>query len=616
MITTNFNENITTELIMKNSIILDSKAFGSLILKGGYDYEDCCCGDTCSCGCGHNRIELNDKMSTVELDEMNSNILSKIPVLDPEALGSLILYADGNRPNSGGANQPNEPNQPNLPNPGAGGGNIPGGGNNPDNNNRETFAGIDATTVDKAADDLAKMAKEWLSKQPESYWSRLPYNEMRPPFPRSVTFEDEEDRQAYILGLVAHQRLLWRSDNLPHDHSRGHAETWKDRYAWTGVEDSCPPCKAAMDWKNSINFKGVWVDKTKYPQFKEYKGGSDGNNNNNNGNNTTTNRDNNSIINDIYMDNTMAQDLNDLIVDNIMFGQPDINIPLIALRMAIMFLICMFIEVCNAWEALWVNKKSNNASHAHWKNDNTKFGSKFLDAPVSWGLYFQDAASPSFEGIVDLHNRIMFYLVVILFGVSWVLMSVITNFNNLNNKLVYRHLNHGTLIELIWTVGPALVLVAIAFPSFKLLYLMDEVIDPAMTVKVTGHQWFWEYEYADFLNEENEAINFDSYMKDESILEKGQLRMLEVDNPLLLPIDTHIRFVITAADVLHDWALPSLSLKVDACPGRLNQASVIIERPGVLYGQCSEICGVLHSSMPINIEAVEVEKFFLWLLEQ
>jgi RNA-directed DNA polymerase len=117
-----------------------------------------------------------------------------------------------------------------------------------------------------------------------------------------------------------------------------------------------------------------------------------------------------------------------------------------------------------------------------------------------------------------------------------------------------------------------------------------EVIDPAMTVKVTGHQWFWEYEYADFLNEENESINFDSYMKDESILEKGQLRMLEVDNPLLLPIDTHIRFVITAADVLHDWAMPSLSLKVDACPGRLNQASVIIERPALLFGQCSEIC--------------------------
>jgi len=120
-----------------------------------------------------------------------------------------------------------------------------------------------------------------------------------------------------------------------------------------------------------------------------------------------------------------------------------------------------------------------------WPSVN-KFKFKFLDAPVSWGLYFQDAASPSFEGVVDLHNRIMFYLVVILFGVSWILLSVIINFNKNSNKLVYRHLNHGTLIELIWTVGPALVLVAIAFPSFKLLYLMDEVIDPAMTVKVTG----------------------------------------------------------------------------------------------------------------------------------
>lgn len=166
-----------------------------------------------------------------------------------------------------------------------------------------------------------------------------------------------------------------------------------------------------------------------------------------------------------------------------------------------------------------------------------------------------------------------------------------------------------------------------------------EVIDPAMTVKVTGHQWFWEYEYADFLNEENETINFDSYMKDESILEKGQLRMLEVDNPLLLPIDTHIRFVITAADVLHDWAVPSLALKVDACPGRLNQASVIIERPGRLYGQCSEICLRLGRSIcygkeklslvfpstgfsvnydvdlcELNLKCIQIEFLNLWIL--
>jgi len=188
-----------------------------------------------------------------------------------------------------------------------------------------------------------------------------------------------------------------------------------------------------------------------------------------------------------------------------------------------------------------------------WNRDGLKYKSKLSDVPLAWGLYFQDGASPSFEGIVDLHNRIMFYLVVILFGVSWIMLSIIWNFNKSHNKLVYRYLNHGTLIELIWTVGPALVLVAIAFPSFKLLYLMDEVIDPAMTVKVTGHQWYWEYEYADFLNEENEIINFDSYMKDEASLEKGELRMLEVDNPVILPVDTHIRFIITGADVLHDW---------------------------------------------------------------
>lgn len=241
---------------------------------------------------------------------------------------------------------------------------------------------------------------------------------------------------------------------------------------------------------------------------------------------------------------------------------------------------------------------------------------RLSDVPLAWGLYFQDGASPSIEGIVDLHNRIMFYLVVILFGVTWILLSIMWNFNKSHNKLVYRDLNHGTLIELIWTVGPALVLVAIAFPSFKLLYLMDEIIDPAMTIKITGHQWYWEYEYADFLNEENESINFDSYMKDEASLEKGELRLLEVDNPVVLPIDTHIRFIITAADVLHSWAVPSLGIKVDACPGRLNQASIIIERSGHFYGQCSEICGVLHSSMPIKIEAVETEKFFSWLLQQ
>jgi len=149
-----------------------------------------------------------------------------------------------------------------------------------------------------------------------------------------------------------------------------------------------------------------------------------------------------------------------------------------------------------------------------------------------------------------------------------------------------------------------------------IIYLIFNVQSIVIILYFIMHQWYWEYEYADFLNEENETINFDSYMKDEASLEEGELRLLEVDNSLVLPVDTHIRFVITAADVLHDWAMPSLGIKVDATPGRLNQASVIIERIGYFYGQCSEICGVLHSSMPIKIEAVEVEKFFSWLLEQ
>lgn len=237
------------------------------------------------------------------------------------------------------------------------------------------------------------------------------------------------------------------------------------------------------------------------------------------------------------------------------------------------------------------------------------------DAPKPWGIYFQDGASPSFEGIVELHDQIMFYLVLILFGVGWVLVSVITNFKKNKTEIVNKYTNHGTLIELVWTITPALVLVAIAFPSFKLLYLMDEVVDPAMTVKAVGHQWYWSYEYSDFLNEDNEAIEFDSYMIPEEDLEDGGLRLLDVDQQVVLPVDTHVRFIVTGGDVIHDFAVPALGLKIDAIPGRLNQTSVLVEREGNYYGQCSEICGVLHSAMPIHIETVSLEKFISWLDE-
>jgi len=238
------------------------------------------------------------------------------------------------------------------------------------------------------------------------------------------------------------------------------------------------------------------------------------------------------------------------------------------------------------------------------------------DAPTPWGLYFQDGASPSFEGIVELHDQIMFYLVVILFAVAWILGSAMKTFSSKQTQIVHKYSNHGTLIELIWTISPALVLVAIAFPSFKLLYLMDDVLDPAMTVKAVGHQWYWSYEYSDFVNDDGESIEFDSYMIPQEDLVDGQLRQLEVDSRVIVPVNTHIRFIVTAADVIHDFAVPALGLKIDATPGRLNQASVLIQREGVFYGQCSEICGVLHSSMPIAIEAVSVEKYLAWLDSQ
>ena len=238
------------------------------------------------------------------------------------------------------------------------------------------------------------------------------------------------------------------------------------------------------------------------------------------------------------------------------------------------------------------------------------------DTPRPWGIYFQDSASPQMEGLVELHNNILFYLVIILFGVGWLLLIIVKKFTNTESPISYKFSTHGTLIELIWTISPALVLILIAFPSFKLLYLMDEVIDPAMAILAEGHQWYWSYQYPDFLNSDDEFIEFDSYLIPESDLEDGTLRMLEVDNRLILPEHTHIRIIITGADVIHSLACPALGLKCDAYPGRLNQTSVIISREGTFYGQCSEICGILHSSMPVVIESVSIEKFVSWLREQ
>lgn len=238
------------------------------------------------------------------------------------------------------------------------------------------------------------------------------------------------------------------------------------------------------------------------------------------------------------------------------------------------------------------------------------------DAAYPWQIGFQDGSTPSFEGIVELHDSIFFYLIVISFLVFWMMGSVLLHFNSNRTQIVHKYHNHGTLIELVWTITPAILLIAIAFPSFKLLYLMDEVISPSMTIKVAGHQWYWSYEYSDFINEDGESIEFDSYMVPESDLELGQFRLLDVDNRVVVPVDTHIRFIVTGQDVIHDFGVPSLGLKIDAVPGRLNQTSVLIQREGVYYGQCSEICGVYHGFMPIAVEAVSLEKYLSWLDSQ
>jgi cytochrome c oxidase subunit 2 len=238
------------------------------------------------------------------------------------------------------------------------------------------------------------------------------------------------------------------------------------------------------------------------------------------------------------------------------------------------------------------------------------------DAPRPWGVYFQDSGTPQMEALVELHDNIVFYLIIILFGVGWLLVTIMNKFGDMASPLSQRFTSHGTTIEIIWTVTPGIILILIAFPSFKLLYLMDEIIDPIFAIFAEGHQWYWSYQYVDFLNDDYESLEFDSYLIPETDLEDGALRMLEVDNRLVVPELTHIRFVVQGADVIHSFACPALGLKCDAYPGRLNQSSFMISRAGTFYGQCSEICGILHSSMPTVIEAVSSEKFVKWLLQQ
>ena len=225
------------------------------------------------------------------------------------------------------------------------------------------------------------------------------------------------------------------------------------------------------------------------------------------------------------------------------------------------------------------------------------------------------------EGIINLHHDLMFFIVFIFFFVLVILIRTAYNYDRTRSHLYSdehsQNVVHGTTIEIVWTTLPAVILIVVAIPSFALLYSIDEVVDPAITIKVIGHQWYWSYEFSDYVSAtQEEIVNFDSYMVPRDDLELGQLRLLEVDNRVILPVNTHIRVLVTAADVLHRWAVPSLGIKMDACPGRLNQTSTFINREGVFFGQCSEICGAAHSGMPIVVESVRLQKYIAWISDK
>nr|YP_010957150.1 cytochrome c oxidase subunit II [Stathmonotus gymnodermis]WMY90438.1 cytochrome c oxidase subunit II [Stathmonotus gymnodermis] len=219
--------------------------------------------------------------------------------------------------------------------------------------------------------------------------------------------------------------------------------------------------------------------------------------------------------------------------------------------------------------------------------------------PSQLGL--QDAASPVMEELLHFHDHALMIVFLISVLVLYIIIAMVST--RLTNKFIL----DSQEIEIIWTVLPAMILILIALPSLRILYLMDEINDPHLTIKAVGHQWYWSYEYTDY-----EDLGFDSYMIPTQDLGPGQFRLLEADHRMVVPLESPIRVLVSAEDVLHSWAVPSLGIKMDAVPGRLNQTAFIASRSGVFYGQCSEICGANHSFMPIVVEAVPLTHFESW----
>lgn len=185
----------------------------------------------------------------------------------------------------------------------------------------------------------------------------------------------------------------------------------------------------------------------------------------------------------------------------------------------------------------------------------------------------------------------------------------------IKNCFINKNLFERQIIECIWTIIPAIILIQVAIPSLLLLYILDESVDTTLTVKVIGHQWYWRYEFRDFWSTaENSGVEFEAYIIPSADLRESIFRLLDVDNRTVVPFNVHFRFLISSADVLHAWTVPSIGVKVDAVPGRLNQLKFIVQRPGLFFGQCSEICGANHSFIPICLEVVNASAFLSWIL--
>ena len=234
-------------------------------------------------------------------------------------------------------------------------------------------------------------------------------------------------------------------------------------------------------------------------------------------------------------------------------------------------------------------------------------GAAAAQAPSDWEVDFQTALSPSMERIVDFNFMVTIIIVVISAFVFGLMAWIVYRYNAKRNPTPSKT-THNTMLEVAWTIVPVIILLVIAVPSFRLLYYVDSVEDADMTLKAIGHQWYWSYEYPD-----HGDFTFDAVILEDDELEEGQLRLLETDEAVVLPAGATIRLLTTADDVIHSWAVPSLGVKMDSVPGRVNETWFKINREGTYYGQCSELCGTLHGFMPIKIEAVSQEAFDAWV---